>query len=293
MNKSKQDHIYFFWSASIIICMLLALFALMFTSCSRSNGAPEVSPSVDAIEPSGSNSDELPTDSEQTGSADGDAPADTPVPGIISTNSPSDTAVLGETEDMGQEYIDKFVFLGDSTTNGLAAYGIVDEKQVWTPENGTLTLNRWSIDAIRYRDDGTQLSIVDAVTKKQPEYMLITLGVNGVSFMDEEYFTSEYTNLVNAIKEASPNTKIILNAIYPVAKSYKYIKDISNEKIDAANTWIEKIAENTGVKFLNSTCLLKDGDGALVEGYDNGDGIHLNADSYKMVIDYVRTHGYT
>ena len=60
----------------------------------------------------------------------------------IDTTSP---ALLRGTGDMGQEYIDSIIFLGDSTTYGLKAYAVLTDgkktKQVWTPSNGTLTLS--------------------------------------------------------------------------------------------------------------------------------------------------------
>ena len=61
--------------------------------------------------------------------------------------------------------------------------------------------------------------------RAKPEYLVITLGVNGISFMDEEWFIRDYTSLVQLVQAASPDTKIILNSIYPVADSYKYQKD--------------------------------------------------------------------
>lgn len=285
MNKSKQDSIYFFWSASIVLCMLLALFALLFTSCAKPDGEPKEPANTDIITPA---EQDEPTDTDAQSPEDTDS---TPAPGIVETEPPAVATVLGETEDMGQEYIDKMVFLGDSTTNGLAHYDVVPQERVWTPKSGTLTLNRWSISTIVY-EDGSEISITDAVAKKQPEYLCITLGVNGVSFMGEEDFKRDYTAMVEAIQAASPDTKIILNSIYPVCADYKFIKDISNEKIDAANTWIESIAEATGCRYLNSSSILKDETGAMHEGYDNNDGIHPNGDTYKKIVSYIRTHGY-
>jgi len=126
----------------------------------------------------------------------------------------------------------------------------------------------------------------------KPEYLLITLGVNGISFMDEEWFIRDYTALVELIREASPDTKIILNSIYPVAASYKYQKDINNEKIRAANGWIERIAENTGARFLNSYEALVGPDGNLPESSQNGDGLHLTGEAFTTVMQYIRTHAY-
>ena len=282
MNKSKQNGVYFFWSVSLILSMLVALFVLGFASCAKAPKAPSASasPTESATPPDAGASP-------ATNSGEATAPA------TASPSSGSTEALLAETSDMGQEYVDKFIFLGDSTTYGLGYYDIVNDNQVWTPASGTLTLDKWNISTIVYPDDGSEISIKDAVTKKQPEYMLITLGVNGISFMDEEYFIKEYTNLVLAVKEASPNTKIILNSIYPVTASYSAGGNgITNEKINTANTWVERIANSTGVKYLDSESVLKDENGALPEKICNDGKLHLNTDGFNLVMNYIRTHGY-
>jgi len=276
MRRIKQDGVYFFWSASIIVCMLLSIFAVGFASFARASSGAASSASG--------------------GTASAKASAKT-------SDGPT---VLGESADMGQDYVDKFVFLGDSTTYGLGFYKIVSSGQVWTPESGTLTLSLWSAATIVY-EDGSQIPINDAVAKKQPAYMLITLGVNGISFMSQDYFIKEYTSLVQTVQQTSPDTKIILNSIYPISASYRSNKSasggaaetaasaeetITNDKIDAANKWVQSIAKSTGVKYLDSESVLKDSKGALNDSYQNGDGLHLNPTGYQQVITYLRTHGY-
>ena len=213
----------------------------------------------------------------------------------VGWNSGTQTVIV-ETADIGAEYLDKLTFLGDSTTYGLKAYGVLSggtgTTQVWTPASGTLTLSYQSIATIVYPETGEEITITDAVERKKPEYMVITLGVNGVSFMDEENFVREYTDLVTRIQETSPGTKIILNSIYPVAASYKYLHDINNDKIRTANVWIEQIAEDTGTHFLNTFEVLVGSDGYLPESYHNGDGLHMNETSFKIILDYIKTHEY-
>ena len=205
-------------------------------------------------------------------------------------------AILSETEDMGMEYVDKMIFLGDSTTYGMKYYAVLSDgkntKQVWTPSNGTLTLSYQGFAAIVYPEDGSEIPIRDAVTNSMPEYMVITLGVNGISFMEEDYFKSEYTDLVTDIQDISPDTKIILQSIFPVASNYEYLSSINNEKIAAANGWILEVAENTGVAFLNTASALVGEDGWLPQSYQNGDGLHLNEIGFGIVLSYIRTHGY-
>ena len=278
MNKAKSDNRYFFWSASIIICAILSVFALIFSSCVSSD--PKPAESSDLSEPA-----------DGTAQVDGENTDET-TPANTHSNAGTTATRLGETEDMGQEYIDKFVFLGDSTTYGLRAYNIVPASQVWTPKSGTLTLSLWEAATIDFTDNGTEISIKDAVAAKKPEYLLITLGVNGVSFMGEETFIQSYTGLVKAVQEANPDTKIILNSIYPVTSVYPESTGITNAKIEAANGWIESIAADCGVKYLDSASVLKDENGALTMSYCNDEKLHLNTDGFDKVTNYIRTHGW-
>lgn len=204
--------------------------------------------------------------------------------------------VLGVTEDAGQEYIDKLTFLGDSTTYGLIHYGMLKDgkntKQVWTPASGTLTLSQASFATIVYPETGEEITIVDAVTRSHPEYLVITLGVNGVSFMDEDYFKSEYKKLVESVQTASPDTKIICQSIFPVARSYELLDSINNDKIDAANKWICEVAADCGVKYLDTNSVLRDSEGWLPEEYHNGDGMHLATNSFTIELNNLRTHAW-
>ena len=207
----------------------------------------------------------------------------------------SHTAVTpAPTADMGQSYIDRFVFLGDSTTYGLAYYEVLPHSQVWTPASGTLTLNNWAVEAVEYYDEQDEvqsLSIADAAALRQPEYMMITLGLNGISYLNEDDFKSYYISLVQAIQATSPNTKIICNSIYPVIDA-EVSSDIGNDRINAANIWIEAVATETGTRYLNTHDDLMDESGNLRTEYCNGDGIHLSPDGFNVMLQNVRTHGY-
>ena len=296
--KLNKNMLYTLWTAAIVICVAVSVFALLFSACAKPAGTEETGKkgdfTVETAAPAAPDSSEPAT---------GNDPAANPTESVppVETTPPAAPAAptrLGETPDAGREYLDKFVFLGDSTTYGIGVYygygytELCPPSQVWTPASGTLTLSYYNIATIVYPETGEELTIEEAVKRAQPEIMMITLGVNGISFMDEEWFIRDYTALVESIQAASPNTKIILNSIYPVAASYQYMKDINNEKIRAANVWIEQIAENTGCRFLNSFECLVGPDGYLPESCQNGDGLHLTGEAFTTVMSYIRTHAY-
>lgn len=288
MRSQKNSAIYAFWAVAIAVCLLLVVFALFFSSCSRANPTP-VGTAIPTKTPA-SPAITAPAQTREPGADNTDEP------GAPVTDAPAG-ALLGETEDAGQEYVDKLVFLGDSTTYGLMFYGVLSggkqTTQVWTPASGTLALFNYSIATIVYPETGEELLIADAAARKQPEYLVMTVGVNGVSSMDEDSFKRDYAALVDAILAASPNTKIICNSIYPVEASYEAKGNgINNEVINRANGWILQLAEEKGLRYCDSASVLKGADGKLVSAYGNGDGIHLSADGFNLVLNYLRTHAY-
>ena len=274
MNERLRESFHLLWVAAIGLCVAAAVFAVLFTSFTR---APKVETA------------EVPAMAEAAPDETTPTPEPTPSP----TPEPSPTE-LEETEDMGEEYLSKFIFLGDSTTYGLAAYDALPWTQMWTTSLGTLDLSAQSYAEIDvYSDDGSvqSMTIRDAVASLKPEYLIITLGINGISYMDEVEFKEEYTDLIGTIQSASPDTKIICNSIYPVIDPDAPI-GINNAGVDQANKWVYEIAESTGTRYLNTHDALTDETGSLRAEYCNGDGVHLDTPGCETVLMTVRTHGY-
>ena len=289
------------------ILAALLLCALFLTACSEAaqKGAPTGSPPEETQEPDGTpevNAGQSagPEDLPQPTPEGGDSPS---LPGApaAETDAPVVESVpvrLGETPDAGREYLDKLYFLGDSTTYWMGYYyahgyeeDLIPSSHIWTGVTGTMTLAYYVTTPIVY-ETGEEISIREAVERAKPEYLVIALGVNGVAFMDEEWFVRDYTDIVNIVKEASPETKIILNSIFPISTTYPYQADVNNDKIRAANGWIEQIAADTGARFINSFECVVGEDGNLPVSSTKGDGLHLNAEGFQTVMHYFRTHAY-
>lgn len=203
-------------------------------------------------------------------------------------------AVLDSSDDAGQTYIDEIVFIGDSTTHGMAFYAVLeggkDTEQVWTPKSGTLAMWNLLTEKIVYPQDDSEMLIADAVALEAPDKIVLTLGVNGVSSLSEKDFKKYYQDLIDVIKEKSPDTTIILQSIYPVCDYYQYVNSISMEKINTANSWIALLAHDNGIYYLNTISALVNEKGYLTESYCNGDGIHISKEGFNVILDYIRTH---
>lgn len=269
---------------NFILAVLIVSLIIICAGCSKSGTPASSLPETQS-----------PAETESPAASETPEPENTPMP----EPSPAETQApvkLSETEDMGQEYQDKIVFYGDSNTNRLRLTEILPGAyrtgQIWTPMSGTLTLSFWNTTTVVYPETWTEMHVTEAMKLKKPEYLLINLGSNGISFMDETAFKNEYRKMVTALKEANPETKIMLSGLYPVANSYPYQKDINNNKIAAANEWIYSLAEETGTRYIDSGEALRAADNSLPEDMHTGDGYHLSKQSLELVLKYIRTHAY-
>lgn len=215
------------------------------------------------------------------------------------------TVTLGETPDAGMKYIDKMIFFGESTTAHLRARGVLtggkDTSQVWSDASGTRMLSsRITSEPIVYPETGESLTIAEACAKAQPEYLVLCFGLNGIKdfIQNKSSYVNAYNKLIRAVREVSPNTRIILQAVYPVTDgtdSKAFGVDIAtlNENINTLNSWLPEIAaSHENVRYADTASVLKNADGALAASYDNGDGIHLTAAAYQEILAYLRTHAW-
>ena len=223
-----------------------------------------------------------------------------------STDAPGQPAkapvTLTETADMGQAYQDSIIFVGDSTTAHLRSRGVLtggtETRQVWVPSDNTLLLDfNITKKKIVYPATGIEMTIAEATEKDKPAYMILTIGLNGItSFVNNKnLYQNCYGSLIDTIKKASPDTKIILQSVYPVAANQRtFTADAVtlNGYIDILNGYVKELAADKEVRYLDTNSALKGPDGLLPESYQNGDGIHLTAEGYRVILDYIRTHGY-
>lgn len=213
------------------------------------------------------------------------APA--PAPEGSSSESPEGWAEEGENKD--PRYLVETLFTGDSRTRGLATYGFIPQRQVLAIDG----LNHLDArkKALFPSSGGGECTLAEAVGEQAPKRVLISFGINGMDFIEEEEYFTEYEGLVDDIIRQSPESTYILQAIYPVSAGFsEQNPGMSNETIDRYNERLKKLANDKNMFFLNTAEALKDANGALSEEYDAGDGLHMSREAYKAIVRYIREH---
>lgn len=213
---------------------------------------------------------------------------------------------LPESADAGDDYLNRLIFFGESTTAHLSRNGGIwdtdaHRRQVWRDHSGTRMLDRRLMTSVidYHLPNGsvTSVPLQDALLLERPAYLVLSFGLNGiVGFAKEpDRFLATYRCLLEQIQERSPQTKIILQSVYPVGNAETFSVDLDelNADIRFLNRQIQSLADTTaGVRFADTASVLSDDHGVLSAQYDIGDGIHLNNNAYCAILHYLCTHAW-
>ena len=265
MKNILNEKIYILWALAIILCTALALYCVFFLAVRPADSASSLTDA--SVAETTADSESLLTDSSVT---------DTKV-----------DCVLQPTEDMGSLYQSRMVFAGDITTSDLKYYNaITDASQIMVPDDGNLSLRNYNSALINYADSGEYVTLPQAIAKKQPDLLVLTLGRDDYSLTESD-FKEAYRDLIAAVRASSPATVILCQSIFPVEEFYT---EVSNEDIDRMNAWIIDICSQLGCYYLNTAETLKTTDGALSGDYSAGDGVQISALGCSAVLSYIRSH---
>lgn len=191
-------------------------------------------------------------------------------------------------------------FFGESTTAHLArSGGVLDTDahrgRVWRDESGTRYLDARILSSPVFYYEGNRaekIPFAEAVERAQPRVIVLSFGLNGVTrwSRDPEAFLRNYRALIEGIRARSPNSKMILQSVYPVGENtvFSLSKGELNRQICNLNVHIEKLAqEYENTEYVNTAALLFDASGALSATFDSGDGIHLTNEAYRMILAFL------
>lgn len=202
---------------------------------------------------------------------------------------------LPATQDNGIESVFNFTFLCDSTIVGIndyaTAYGGNATAQLWTDSGSGLSAASAATTAIVYPGDGSQITPSNAAMVAQPKRLAIYLGADDLASATEESFKAGYTQLINSVRSASPDTKIVCCSIASVSSAYPSSDGLNKDLIATANGWIKDIAIENGVYFADLASLLNDGEGYLSAEFTSPDGRSINSAGIAKVVEYFRFHG--
>ncbi len=140
------------------------------------------------------------------------------------------------------------------------------------------------------------LARLQDVTDRQPSKVFICLGINDVSKnIPKEVIVKNIVAMAKRIKRASPKTQIFVHSILPtndaVKKEYPdaYSK---NDRARQVNGQLKIDALKNGFIYVDLYSKFQDTNGKLNPAYAYEDGLHLNANGYKLWMEILKGKGY-
>lgn len=185
------------------------------------------------------------------------------------------------------DYFNDAVFIGDSRTEGFFMYTDLSNAKAYAHKG--LTVDTVFTDPV-INMNGSKLSIVEALRQTSFQKVYIMLGINEIGWAYNSIFIEKYTKLVDEIQIINPNATIYLQSILPVSNEVSSTHDyIKNEKINEYNGFIEQIAKEKNVYYLNVAEAVTSPNGALPDDAAV-DGIHLKKEYCEKWLEYLKNH---
>lgn len=204
---------------------------------------------------------------------------------------------------VSDSYFDDVVFIGDSVMQGIQEY--VQNKRRTEPnyfgkaqflDVGGMSVRNalWEVsDESRHPTvDGVMMSLEDAVaTNENARKVYIMLGANDILLTDTEKFLENYQNVIQLIKEKSPQVEFYIMSVTPGT----YHDDIEpkNSDVFERNLALIEWSAKYGYEYLDLAHFIRDEDGNLPTEWcvdaDNK-GRHFNELAIEVTAEFLYTH---
>ena len=175
-----------------------------------------------------------------------------------------------EEQPASEKFTDCLV-MGDSITQGLYEYGVLDQANVQADRGAGVSAG----------DNEKLADHIARAKEMKPSVLFLSYGMNDVGAQngDADGFIKAYRPLIRDLKKSLPDTKIYVNSILPAAQTAIDQNSVYAE-IPKFNQKLKELCEKEKITFIDNTDLVK-------QEYYAGDGIHMSTGYYKEWVNHM------
>lgn len=184
-------------------------------------------------------------------------------------------------------YFDDALFLGDSRTVGLRAFGSFTNSAYFA-KTGISVNSFFMYPAL---DEETSLTLTRTLSLRQYKKIYIMIGVNDAGAVPLADFESQFFDAVRQIRELQPDAVIYIQSILGVTKN-KELSDpyhYNNAHVLERNALLKSKCDDEKLVYLDVFSVFSDAEGYL-NSNNSSDGLHLNSEDYKLWCNYLLEH---
>lgn len=169
------------------------------------------------------------------------------------------------------------LFFGDSMIEAISHYEILDEENVLGSAGGATMF---------------ALDNIEDVVKRKPEHVFMNFGSNDLLLPADlnnkpienpvKFAMSNYSKLIQKIKEKLPNVKIHLLSVTPVTDQNLEEKP-QYKHINEYNLALKELAKAENVEYIDLSSIFEKN-----KNLHDQDGIHFKVDYYKLLLEQLK-----
>ncbi len=173
------------------------------------------------------------------------------------------------------------LFLGNSITAGGKWVELLDDSNV---------VNRGIGGDITFG----VLKRLDEISRIKPAKLFMLIGINDIGKdIPDAVIAENCGEIIRKIKEGSPGTSVYLQSIMPVNPTIKNFPQHYDKQdhIIATNKLLKQTAKEEGITYINLYPVFLNKKKLMDEKYTL-EGLHLNAEGYKVWVKYLKEKNY-
>ena len=172
------------------------------------------------------------------------------------------------------------LFIGDSRTNGMCSYATLGSNESCIAKDGAGIA--W------LKSNETKNKIYASLNNKLTSYVIINLGVNGISGLSKSNIERNVVAFVDFYKELAskyPNAHIIATSVGPVdeAKEKSAGYSVTNTNVNDFNSALQTALNNTSIKYCDVNSKMNNNFQTV------SDGLHYTAETYKQIYNAAKS----
>lgn len=169
-----------------------------------------------------------------------------------------------------KEYFEDSVFMGDSLTEPLDFYNILNKSSVLAKKGQSV------LDAKKSAQELLNLN---------PKKVFLLYGLNDLEmFKNASDFKKNYGELIDLVKQNAPNAYIYAQSVMPVQEKVNN-KDYSSDRINEFTEAIKELGREKKINYIDIKPVIKN-----KEYLYEPDGMHFTIKFYDLWLDYLKNY---
>lgn len=186
-----------------------------------------------------------------------------------------------------EDYFSDALFIGDSRTVGMLQSHLLPQASYYAKTGigiGDILSKRI------VNEGGWMISVRDALRSHSFGKVYIMIGINDISSGDVDWFTGQYKDILETVRQTQPEAVIYIQGNIPMSYGTQDLNGaLNNKNLSLRNEASRALADSENIFYLDIDKIYADANGNLKSSYTT-DGLHVGTSYYPLWVDYLLQH---